>query len=223
MILIQQKYETHNELRSWELEQARDLNKKSNLFKDIIDVSSKDNSKLTYQDLFNVSKGLNDIIVLANTDISFDNSLNLVANILDNNMIIALSRWNNNSCPSMEGTVDKLTCSLFSHSQDAWIFRSDTLSAFNKNFILGIASCENRLLYEAYCSGVKIINPALDIIVRHHHSSLNTNYPSKYIGRFLFPKLTNINYSTEALVEANGQRYRVNTDTSHFQKLKIII
>lgn len=220
MILIQQKYSPISSKRSKELDVCLSINRQSGLFSNILSITQKNDQKMTFQDLFEVSDDYsNEIVVVANTDIYYDNSIKLIENIIKRNMIIALSRWNGRSHPSMEGTVSKKSASLYSHSQDTWVFVANSLSHFYKNFILGVPSCENRLLYEAYCSGVQIINPALDIRSYHHHACLNYNYPNRYIGPLLFPKLTNINYSTEALIEIHGSRYLVNTDTNQLRKL----
>lgn len=195
MILLRQEYSVASELRQAELERTRQLNSKAGVFDYIHDVYPGE-KRLSFEDLFEIASRQygGRICVVANSDISFDQSLRDLEHAVSENILIALTRWDNGVAPSMEGTVEPVEWKFYSHSQDVWVFRGGELPAFRKDFVLGIPRCENRLLYEAHQSGVKIMNPALSVRALHHHASAVRSWEAGdfYRGSLYFPRLTTL-------------------------------
>ena len=85
------------------------------------------------------------MFILSNSDIYFDQSLQEViqkkSSPLDPNLVLALSTWSPND---VDG---KLSLSLRSDSQDAWIMTSPVSNEIieQSEFPLGVARCDNRL------------------------------------------------------------------------------
>lgn len=211
MILLCQNYISNNKYRQIELDFVKNSNQDCLWFSHIEYVNT--SNRATYNDLMYIAntKYKNEICIIANNDIIFNDTIALVKSVLEDNMIIALTRWNDDSCPSMEGTIG-LDNSLYSHSQDVWIFRSGTLNEFNNNFCLGIPKCDNRLLFEAVNCGIKVINPAIDIKTMHHHNSGIRTWKQSdaYEGNLFFPKLTTIKTNnTDGIILKQNQRFYI--------------
>lgn len=120
----------------------------------------------TFNDLINhanlgIKSGLTAII--ANSDIYFDSSLNLVESILTGNKVITLTRWD----VQEDGSIV-----FFKNykSQDTWIFNVE-ISEDIGHYHLGRYGCDNRFQYELIASGYHVINPALNIKSIHLHVS----------------------------------------------------
>jgi hypothetical protein len=193
MILLCQDFQSNDPVRQAELDFVKESNQKSNLFDEIEYVKSE--KRMTYQDCIKLSKlkYKDEICVIANNDIIFDETLNLTNEIqFDNNVLLALTRWEGKSSPSMEGTV--IDNCFFSHSQDVWIFVPKFITDFECDFMLGIPKCENRFVYEAISNGVNVFNPALDIRTFHHHESKIRTWKEddSYKGDLFLPRLTTI-------------------------------
>ncbi|MFM7207148.1 MAG: DUF1559 domain-containing protein [Planctomycetaceae bacterium] len=196
MILIQQSYSSPDPRRDAELRQVRDLNASAGVFghQEFIDCGAQ---RLAFADLFSLAatRFAGTICVVANSDIAFDASIRLVEPILAESAaatIVALSRWDDDTAPSMEGRIDADGWTFYSHSQDAWAFVAGSLPAFDAGFVFGLPACENRLAYEAAAAGVSIVNPALSVRLRHHHASAVRSWTHRdgYQGPMLFPRLT---------------------------------
>lgn len=196
MFLIRQKYTSPNAARQAELDHAARVNASSGLFAGVGLVDGT-RHRLTFRDLFDYAHRTfpNEICVIANSDISFDHTLSLVIPRVQPNVLIALSRWENESGPVMGGhVVDEEDGKLFSQTQDAWIFRGGAIPPFRADQQLGILACETRLAYEAAAAGVVILNPAISIRTRHHHQSNVRTYTRKdvYKGPRYLPRITTI-------------------------------
>lgn len=208
MILFRQEYSVASELRQAELTRTRQINSEAGVFECIHDVHPGD-KRLTFEDLFEIGdrQYADQICVVANSDISFDQSLRTLKDLVTDNVLIALTRWDNSVAPSMEGTVEPRDWKFYSHSQDVWVFRGRQLPGFRKDFVLGMPRCENRLLYEAYQAGVKILNPALSVKAMHHHASAVRSWVAGdfYRGCLYFPRLTTLATNGPEGLIARGQ------------------
>lgn len=109
--------------------------------------------------------GENDINILANSDIFFDESLSVAAGIGADDCY-ALSRWDTDDVePILFNTPD---------SQDAWIFRGPPRRALieaSRSFAPGVGGCDNRLAYEFEKAGYRVSNPSKSIRALHLHKS----------------------------------------------------
>ncbi len=193
MILFQQTYSSPDQARQAELDLAKSRNELCSAFTNRVYLPGT-SKRYTFSEIFSlaVDRFPGDVCVIANSDIAFDESIHEVLSILQPGMLIALTRWDNSTAPSMEGRVDPNTWKFFSHSQDAWIFLAGSLPSFDTNFSLGIPRCENRLAYEATAAGVIVVNPALSIRTWHHHSTMLRTWQVNdyYRGPLFFPRLT---------------------------------
>ncbi len=109
------------------------------------------------------------LVIIANGDIYFNNTLKYLVYYSFTNKFLALTRWEPNAVgklrifsPSGSPAVD---------SQDAWIFRTPLRNFINSDFELGIAGCDNALAYWAHRSGFRVLNPSLTIQAIHVHQS----------------------------------------------------
>lgn len=146
--------------------------------------------KMTYKEFFDVSNSLtrdNDINIICNLDIYFDDTINLAKNI-HNNEAYALSRYD-----LKNGNLIHFNRS---DSQDAWIFKGKIRNMFC-DFQHGMPGCDNRLAYEMQKAGYFVSNPSKSIKTIHIHNSNIRNYaPGSVIdtvpGPYLSIKPTHI-------------------------------
>jgi hypothetical protein len=144
--------------------------------------------RMTYQDLFdkiNERTGDNDINVICNLDIYFDDSI-LMLNKITPNQFIALSRYD----IFADGTVHFDGPKQF--SQDTWAWRGK-IRISNANFYLGVYACDNRIAAEAQLAGYEVFNPSHSIKTYHLHLTVGraadfgiNKVPPPYIT--LFPR-----------------------------------
>lgn len=195
MILIRQRYTSSNVQRQAELDRAADINAASGLFVETCDIDATDR-RLSFADIFDHAHRTfpGRVCVVANSDISFDHTLRLVTPLVHSNTLLALSRWEDGTGPSMGGHLDSDAGLLFSHSQDVWIFRGGGLPPFDARFQLGILACETRLAYEAPAAGIVVRNPAISIRTLHHHATNVRTYTlaDVYGGPRYLPRLTTV-------------------------------
>src|SRR3989339_482669 len=108
-------------------------------------------------------------IIIANSDIFFDNSLKLLLNYNLTNKVLALTRYNLEKYIANNGGVWERS----SNSQDAWIFQSPL--NFDKNKFpvikLGYFGCDVWFAYELEKIGKIVLNPSEDIKTWHVHKN----------------------------------------------------
>ncbi|MFM8434259.1 MAG: hypothetical protein ACKOBP_02795 [Planctomycetia bacterium] len=195
MILLQQQYRSADAARQAELDRAGELNRASGLFAEIVAVDGA-LKRWTFADLLALAaeRFQGEVCVIANSDISFDESLAPLGSWIKPHTLVALARWDDGAAPSMEGRVDPRTWRFYSQSQDTWVFRAGALPAFRADFALGVPRCENRFAYEAATAGVAVLNPALSIRSWHHHATNVRSWKrgDHYEGPLYFPQLTTL-------------------------------
>lgn len=127
---------------------------------DIVEV--KINKKPIYNDFFKIINKFtseNDINIIANSDIYFDDSIKSVE-LIKNENCYALTRWNiTKRGLSFENCIG---------SQDVWIFKGE-IKNINGNIKLGVPGCDNRIAYEIAQAGYQLLNPSKEIIIYHYH------------------------------------------------------
>lgn len=101
-----------------------------------------------------------DISIICNSDIYFNETLEKV-NSIKPNECYALGRWD-------EQKDGSLVHFNFWDTQDAWIFRGK-IGSIDAPFPPGIAGCDNRLAHEIRMAGYNILNPSLTIQACHLH------------------------------------------------------
>ena len=163
-------YEDKNPARKREINMCLQRNL-SNKFINTIIIES--DQKLSYNYFFQQINKIttpDDINIICNSDIFFDDTIALASNIKEKE-VYALTRWdwkNENS-------------SIFfnrADSQDVWIVRGKVENVYG-DFTLGIRGCDNRIAHEFHKAGYNVLNPSRSIKTYHVHNSAVRNYTFK--------------------------------------------
>lgn len=157
-----------------EINSDKDINKfKSKKVEIIVD------SRKTYQDIFNYSNVIfssSDCVnILANSDIEFDESINVAESISEKDFF-ALTRYDRNTNELQKGYLKDL-----SDSQDVWIWRGFNFLQ-NCNFYLGIPGCDNKIAFNAFDGGYTVRNPSKTIKTYHNHLTESRTGTSKNLN-----------------------------------------
>jgi hypothetical protein len=133
-----------------------------------------------YFDWINEIAGPDDISIIANADIYFDEQLELFTHwALPASTVFMLARWD----------VDASGQSILQYrneSQDTWIFRG-RVRQFTSDFPAGVPRCDNRLAYELVKAGFKVLNPSMSIRTHHLHSGPARSYRSREYNDLIPP------------------------------------
>ncbi len=163
----------------------------------------------TFSELFvyGNSLGGNVIKIIANSDIYFDNSLQLSIKALKKWDILALTRWDLKE----NGSLD-----FYNNfkSQDVWIFSKHIEKGIG-DFHIGRHGCDNRLAFQFKKYGYRISNPSFTIKIIHlHQSALRTyfNDPNyEYVQppyEYLLPISIDSNKDPQIRLNYYDSRYR---------------
>ena len=145
----------------------------------------KTQKRMTYDDFFKFSNlNLdNQICIIANSDIIFDESLFFIENFDLSNQFLCLTRWDITQSKEIKFYNE-------SFSQDSWIYKAKLPKNFSCPRYLGTPGCDNFVAYEASKSGLITNNPSLLIKTKHLHLSGYRTYEIKSpngIVEHLFP------------------------------------
>ena len=152
-----------------------------------------DTDRPTYQDFFNSAlKRPDDINIIANSDIYFDETIQLVNKIKDNE-VYCLTRWEYN-----EGNIidfNRMHGAPPEWSSDAWIFKGacrlkdcrevtaidQKTGKFKKiPFTLGIPGQDNHIAWKFQQAGYSVSNPSKSIKAIHVHKESSRDYGHPY-------------------------------------------
>lgn len=105
-----------------------------------------------------------DIWMLSNSDIYFDETLQCLLDVCMDKVVFALTRHD----VQPDGSIQLVPPEYAHGSQDVWIFKAPipTDSMFT-SFCLGIPGCDHRIAHEFVQAGYMVLNPSLKIIARH--------------------------------------------------------
>jgi hypothetical protein len=131
----------------------------------------------TYADFFawiNEVADVDDVSIIANTDISFDASIGVLNRALGASECFAVARWDGGR--------------LFDRndSQDWWVFRG-SVKQVDGRFALGVPRCDNRLLHELRAAGYHVLNPAFSIKAHHEHAGARGEYEVGHAAGYVQP------------------------------------
>ncbi len=160
-------YEDKHPLRKREIDACLQKNQENKL---ITTVVLKCDTKPTYEYFFeqiNKVTGPDDINIICNSDIFFDETIEL-ANHIKHKQLFALSRWDYLH-PWRIVFFDR------ADSQDTWIVRGKVEGVFG-SFTLGTRGCDNRIAHEFNKAGYEVLNPGKSIKTYHLHNSGIRNY-----------------------------------------------
>lgn len=127
----------------------------------------------TYNDFLRVISEIakpNDISIIANLDIYFDETILLCKNMTERD-VYALTRWD------VWDEKGKDVTFLNRHdSQDAWIFKGKPKLIPAANFGIGVPGCDNAFAFLLKKNGYRVSNPSLTIKAYHYHRDARRNY-----------------------------------------------
>lgn len=135
----------------------------------------------TYQLIFDTSNILtnsDEINILSNSDIIFDKTIKLCKTI-KNNYFYCITRYELDNKLFWNPKEDDNISKEFTYSQDTWIWLGEC-KIKHSNFNLGIPGCDNKIAFDAFTVGYKLLNPCYDIKTYHNHKSDIRNGSSDY-------------------------------------------
>ena len=148
-------------------------------------------------DLINQNSTKDDISIIANSDIFFDETLKYLNNYQSKNVVLALTRWNMfKSGPKLQDT--------YFYSQDTWVFFG-RISKIDGDFNLGSVGGDNRLAFEIRQANYKLLNPALTLKTYHYHNHCfknfyDNNFPDRVPPPYYYPIPTISKYDENLLI-----------------------
>jgi hypothetical protein len=223
MILLTEYYKSTNQQRDQEYLFCLKQNLKVDMFTklyifisddSVLDLDSdkievvKLEKRPTYKDLLVFCNQFQDeICVITNTDIFFDESLEHLKDYNFDNKFISLTRWD----IVYDKEVWKMryydlpwrnnwTTAQF--SQDSWLFKTPVKVDDRTDFTMGRAGCDNRISQIFHELGYSVVNPSKKIITKHFHQSNHRTYdPTETItGPYLLISPTDdLNQETKLL------------------------
>ena len=199
MILISQYYLSCSSARQRELDFCLKTNLSCPLFDKIILfgapavahprlIPMPDGRPTFHEFLHTANEHPNQLIVVSNSDITFDETLWL-AETIAREEVFALTRWQS------DGAFYKYSC-----SQDVWIFRTPVILV-DAHFPLGIPGCDGRIAYLFHEAGYSVRNPSLSIKVWHHHMSAIRSYSTVDRLRGIYLRLPPTSLELRATVQ----------------------
>jgi hypothetical protein len=124
----------------------------------------------TFQEFFaNAGRFAEDVNVVANLDIYFDQSIEL-ARWITEDQVYCLTRYEDDGAGNIQTFAQKHYGHPGEWSQDAWIFTGVNVQKIEANFHLGDRGCDNHLAYLFNEAGLIVQNPSEDIRAIHTHT-----------------------------------------------------
>ena len=132
----------------------------------------------TYQDLFEYCNAhmKNEICIVSNADIIFDETLRYFENLDMTKQFYALSRWEMSTNDGKNWEIEPFDNSA---SQDVWIFKTPVLTSCEMNYTMGVPGCDNKITYQMRELGYTCRNPGKKVITIHFHISQFRTYDWK--------------------------------------------
>ena len=128
--------------------------------------------QITYADFFKHTQQFpDDINILANTDIYFDETVRHALTIKKEEAW-AISRYNldSNMTPFLQGSVVGPYPTNAAHvSQDVWVFKGAVNPITGSEMHMGPGGCDNRIAYLLMVAGYQVTNPCGKLKAYHHH------------------------------------------------------
>ena len=171
-------------------------------FKKILQVKISNNEKykLKFSDAIKYINEYckDEICILANSDIYFNETLNKINRFNISNKMFSLLRYDLKENNSLE--IFKNFGEPRNDSQDSWIFMSPMNVSYDLiDFEFGTLGCDNMFSSIVYNTGLTITNPCYDIVSIHvHKSNFRTyNEDSRIHGNYLYIDATTINENSK--------------------------
>jgi hypothetical protein len=132
----------------------------------------------TYKDLFDFcNDNLKDqICVIANADIIFDDTLRHFKSINMDKTFYALSRWEISTGDGKNWEIEPYENPA---SQDSWIFKAPIAVSEKMNYTMGKPGCDNKITYHMRELGYTCRNPGKKVVTIHFHpTNFRTYHPN---------------------------------------------
>jgi len=128
----------------------------------------------TYKDIFDFcNENLKDeICIVANADIIFDDTLRFFESIQMENNFYALSRWEISTNDGKNWEIEPYDNPA---SQDSWVFKTPVSTSDSMNYTMGKPGCDNKITHNMRELGYTCRNPGKKVITIHFHP---TNFRS---------------------------------------------
>ena len=122
----------------------------------------------SYQNIFEYCNEhmKNEICIVANADIIFDDTLRYFKNIDMTMQFYALSRWEISTNDGKNWEIEPYDNAA---SQDVWIFKTPVLSSDSMNYTMGKPGCDNKITYHMRELGYTCRNPGKKVVTIHFH------------------------------------------------------
>ena len=132
------------------------------------------NKRPTYKDIFDFcNENLKDEIrIVANADIIFDDTLRFFESIKMENNFYALSRWEISTNDGKNWEIEPYDNPA---SQDSWVFKTPVSTSDSMNYTMGKPGCDNKITHNMRELGYTCRNPGKKVITIHFHP---TNFRS---------------------------------------------
>ena len=155
------------------VEEGSDLNFDSPKIKKIVV-----KERPTYKDLFEYcNKHMkNEICIVANADIIFDDTLRFFESLDMTKQFYALSRWEISTNDGKNWEIEPFENAA---SQDVWIFKTPVLTSDQMNYTMGKPGCDNKIPYHMRELGYTCRNPGKKVVTIHFHVSNFRTYNVK--------------------------------------------
>lgn len=126
------------------------------------------NTRPTYKDLFDFcNENLKDqICIVANADIIFDDTLRYFKSINMDMTFYALSRWEISTGDGKNWEIEPFENAA---SQDTWVFKAPIPTKDEMNYTMGKPGCDNKIAYHMRELGYTCRNPGKKVITIHFH------------------------------------------------------
>lgn len=125
----------------------------------------------------------NHLVMVANADIYFNQTLHNLKTIDFENTFVSLTRWNEHKNGSLEPQDSWRHYNEMSH--DVWIFKTPISIPNCSSILLGTWQCDGKISRCAFEAGYKVINPCLEVQACHVHTSQVRNYTKPKRGEDL--------------------------------------
>ena len=164
------------------------------------------NKRPTYQDLFEYCNThmKNEICVVSNADIIFDETLRYFNTLNMGNQFYALSRWDISTSDGKKWEIQPFENAA---SQDVWIFKTPILTSDKMNYTMGKPGCDNKIVYHMRELGYTCRNPGKKVVTLHFHISNFRTYDwpgDRVPGPYLLISPTDNLTGTPSYIDIDG-------------------
>jgi len=111
-------------------------------------------------------------VIIANSDIYFDDTIRMLTPEYLRNRFVCLSRRH----IGIDETGDRPLDESAICAQDAWVFMPPLKATAPLDFTTGCPGCDNRLVHEMDAAGYEVVNPSISVHAFHVHSSAVRRY-----------------------------------------------